>query len=208
MAEIFTHQDMPRDRIVHATRQDIDTARGDGATLFRILFTLETAGAVKSLEAMTLPDMKVTPESTWLEAAKTDLLMAMNRTESGYDGRLIYAVRECTRDMAGDWLAKFPVLLRNLLNDPEQDIFRAPMLSTQKRARLLAEAGRAPSPFPDHGLVDVFREMAGKYPDKVVLQAAKAIVPVRDPNCRSINRYQERCRGLGKPFDQQEPVMR
>jgi amino acid adenylation domain-containing protein len=128
--EAYTHQDVPFEQLVEVLQPERDSSH---TPIFQVMFALQNAPIGK----LQLPNLNLEVLEPLVTTAKFDITLSMEER----NGQLI-GEWEYNTDLFDDWtmermLKNFQVLLSEILTDPEQNIWKLPLLTESEKHQLL-----------------------------------------------------------------------
>ncbi|MCC6858504.1 MAG: amino acid adenylation domain-containing protein [Bryobacterales bacterium] len=157
--DAYANQDVPFEMVVEAVEPDRDLTR---PPLFQAMFVMQNT----PLDARELPGLRLEPLAAEAGVSTFDLTLSMN--ERG--GVIEYSTELFDAATIRRMIAHFRSLLVAFTADPEQSVWRAPLLETAERRTLLEEWNRTDFEFPGPPTVhEMFEEWAGRAPDAPAL---------------------------------------
>jgi amino acid adenylation domain-containing protein len=178
----FERQDLPFEILVEALRPGRDLSR---TPVFQVMFVLQT----NRLPNIERHDLAVSPFDTQAgtETAKFDLTLALEDDDQGgmvgsmeYDAALF---NEATIDRMID---HFRVLLHAVVEAPDTQVSRLPILTELERCELLDNRNPTDTDLPEPALAHrLFEKQAARTPDAVALMDDGRSLTYRDLNERA-----------------------
>ncbi|MEO7330659.1 MAG: amino acid adenylation domain-containing protein, partial [Minicystis sp.] len=129
----YAHQDLPFERLVQALSPDRDPAQ---TPLVQVTFTLQN-GPLEAAHPRDLPRRAVLTETTH---AKYDLSLTMTEGSGGLSASMVYRSELFDAATIDRLLGNLRILLEGLVEAPESEVHRLPLLSPEER-RLQLEVG-------------------------------------------------------------------
>ncbi|HKH44467.1 MAG TPA: amino acid adenylation domain-containing protein, partial [Thermoanaerobaculia bacterium] len=159
----WAHQDLPLERLIAALQVDRDPSR---PPLVQAMLAFDNT-PLRSLGALDLPGLTVTPVEIETGAAPFELSLDLADGTDGISGALDYAADLFDQVTADRLAGRFFVLLDGALADPGRPLAEIPAWSAAERHQVLVEwnDGRAGAP----GLADLLAMPAARAPEAVAL---------------------------------------
>ncbi|MGY4761753.1 non-ribosomal peptide synthetase [Paenibacillus caseinilyticus] len=159
----YEHQEFPFEELVEQLDLPRDLSRNP---LFDTMFVLHNTGPAP----MTIDGLQISPYSHDFAAAKFDLTMNAEETESGLRFWIEYASalfkRETVERMAGHWIR----LIDMLLEDPDRTLSSLELMTTGERRQVLEEFNCTKADYPAEKTIQgLFEEQAARTPDRVAV---------------------------------------
>lgn len=156
--EAQDHQDLPFERLIEALGVEIDTSRNP---LFQVMFALQNA----PLPRLSSPELTIAPLEIDVGVALFDLSLDLYETPDGLRGWFEYNTdlfdAATVARMAGHYLR----LADLLLDQPDQAVEQAPLLSPAERATVLLDWNRTvPLAAPELPVHRLFERQAARRP--------------------------------------------
>jgi amino acid adenylation domain-containing protein len=168
----YTHQDMPFEKLVEELQPERDTSRNP---LFQVWFNMLNLGDIE----VKLPGMVVEPISIPEAASKFDLTLYLTEQQQGIQLELVYNADLFSPDTMQRMLEHYQTLLEGIVANPEQQIFRLPLLTQTERYHLSERKNVVcpTNPFITFDKQDIeqsipsrFEEQVRKYPHNVAVR--------------------------------------
>ncbi len=164
--EAYAHQDLPFERVVEALNPERHLATNP---LFQVLFAVQNA----PVGVVDLPGLSLSPLPFESKVALFDLEVSFWELADGLEVELAYSTELFDPATVRRLAASLETLLRALLADPAQPVWRAPLLSPAERQQLAVEWNDTPA-VPPAGtaqatLPALFAAQAARTPDAVAV---------------------------------------
>lgn len=137
--EGYTYQDIPFEKLVEKLQPERNLRQNP---LFQVVFVLQNT----PMPALKLPNLTLSTLEIDNGAVQFDLVLSMEETEHGLVGSLAYNKDLFDASTIKQMVGNFKVLLRSILDNPEQCLADLPILSK------VETAGYTYLDFPDAGL--------------------------------------------------------
>nr|VFJ65653.1 MAG: amino acid adenylation domain-containing protein [Candidatus Kentron sp. FW] len=195
LLDCYARQDVPAERIVEALNPKRSLSH---PPIFQVLNILQNTPDVQ----VTMPGLELEPlraaEWTQGKTAKFDLTLNLKEIPGeGITGYLEYAAVLFERSTIERWSGHFLRLLEGIVEEPETEISRLPLLTKMERQRILEEWNDTQTPYPtDKCVHELFEEQVTRDPDAVAVVFEDEKVSYGELNARA-NRLAHRLRALG-----------
>ncbi len=177
--EAYANQDVPFEKVAAEADASRDLGR---SPLFQVMLVLQNApgGNVE------LQGVRIQPEEVETQTAKFDLTVQFTELEKGLQGKLEYSTDLFNPETVGRMVAHLQSLLGSIAGDPQQRIFRMPMLPEVEKRQLLKDWNRTSQPYPDRECVhDLFACQAQHAPDAIAVASSGEYVTYGELDRRS-----------------------
>jgi amino acid adenylation domain-containing protein len=190
----YAHQDLPFERLVEALQPERDLSHNP---LFQAAFVLQNS----PMETVALPDLTWQVLDSSAGIAKFDLTLEVAEHAGGLRASFEFNTDLFDAEFVRAMLGCFRNLLERVAAEPRVRISALPLLSTEDRARVVADWNATRTEYPGKCVHELFEEQVSLTPDAVALKFGAREVPYRDLNCRAnqVARYLRR-RGV-RPGD-------
>ncbi len=177
--EAFTHQDLPFEMLVEELQPERNMSH---TPLFQVMFVFQNAAEGK----LELPDLKVEPVPLGNETAKFDLTLTVSETPDEFLLDIEYDTDLFDADTIDRMLAHYDILLRAMVNRPEQPVTLLNMLTDEEKRLLLDEWVPKGVHFPPEKCVhQIFEEQAEKFARRTALTFDGQNLTYRELNRRA-----------------------
>jgi amino acid adenylation domain-containing protein len=137
----YAHQDLPFERLVEELQPERDLNRNP---LFQAAFVLQNTPA-RRLE---LPGLTVSAEGLNQPATRVDLEFHLLKSSEGFKGYLIYSTDLFDETTIDRMAARFEILLRAAVTNPDARLSELPLLTEAESSLLLHELNDTDGPYP------------------------------------------------------------
>jgi amino acid adenylation domain-containing protein len=160
----FAHQELPFEQVVEAVQPQRSMSYSP---------LVQTALALNNTadygEAMSLPDLSLTPVDQTLTTAQYDLSLHLSDTGEDLSGFLVYASDLFDRSTVERWAGHYVRLLETMAADAAANVDKLPVLSASERQHLLADCNVI-DVYPQDALIhELFEQQAAARPDAVAV---------------------------------------
>jgi surfactin family lipopeptide synthetase A len=159
--DALSNQDVPLDRLVAKLHPERDVNRNP---LFQVLFSVEPQSDV------TEPGWDITCIDVETGTTKFELCLVVDDRVEGLLCRFIYNTDlfegDAIERMAGHWR----VLLQNIVQNPDQEIGRLPLLAEEERHKILVEWNDTPVHYEQRLVHDLIAEHAATVPNGIAVK--------------------------------------
>ncbi|MEP7308952.1 MAG: amino acid adenylation domain-containing protein [Acidobacteriota bacterium] len=139
--DAYVHQDVPFEQLVEALQPERHLSH---TPLFQVMFSWQDA----SSETIDVTGVTLTPIDPHYVAAKFDLTLGMNESAAGLTGSLEYNVDLFDADTIVRMSRHLKTLLEALVDDPDIELDRVPLLAAAERHELLTDWNAREKPCP------------------------------------------------------------
>jgi amino acid adenylation domain-containing protein len=162
--DAYAHQDLPFEKLVETLQPERDLARHP---LVQVMFAVQRS----PFDALTLPDLTLTPIVGEVGTTKFDLTLQVYESASGLEASFEYATelfdRSTIERLAGCWL----LLLKGIASNPDQRVAQLPLLNEAEQRRLLIDCNTTATSYPrDRCLYELFHEQAVRAPKAIAVE--------------------------------------
>nr|VFK41660.1 MAG: amino acid adenylation domain-containing protein/thioester reductase domain-containing protein [Candidatus Kentron sp. TC] len=186
----YAHQDIPFEALVERLNPARSLSHGP---LFQVMLVLQNNEPV----AFELPELAVSTLEQDYPVAKFDLTLSIEERNDQLHCTWEYASELFTADTIRRMGEHFEVLLRGILENPEQPISRLPLLTEAEKQRILVEWNETKTPYPaDKCVHELFEDRVAKTPDAVAVIFEGREISYGELNTRA-NRLANRLLALG-----------
>ena len=160
----FAHQDLPFELLVEEMQPERNLSH---TPLFQAAFSMQTGGG----EPISFSGLTWRPLSTFSGTAKFDITLGITDDPQQFNGYFEYSTdlfeAETIQRMAGHFLT----LLEGLLDAPETEISRLPLLTVDETKRMLTDWNAAMRmPVETHCAHELFAAQAAAHPERTALR--------------------------------------
>ncbi|MCP4702406.1 MAG: amino acid adenylation domain-containing protein, partial [Gammaproteobacteria bacterium] len=161
--DAYTHQDVPFEHLVEALKPERSISY---PPLFQVMFTLQNT----PMENLALENVSIILLPPAIVSAKFDINLWLEETAQGLDGTCEYNTDLFDASTIQRMLGNFHILLKGIVENPEQPVSRLPLLSKAERHQLLLEWNDTQVQYPlDKCIHQLIEEQAAKTPDAVAV---------------------------------------
>jgi amino acid adenylation domain-containing protein len=128
----YAHQDLPFEKLVEELQPERNLSHNP---IFQVMFALQNTPA----QSLSFGGLTLRPMNAKSETAKCDLSLFIAETPNGLSGRWEYNTDLFDRTTIQRMTGHFERLLAGLLANPEQKIWKAPLLAEEERQELLVD---------------------------------------------------------------------
>lgn len=161
----YSHQDIPFEKLVEVLQPERDLSR---PPLFQVMFAFHDLPILPNL-----PDLELTLLDADSGSAKFDLSLLMRLdAEEGLIGVWEYNTDLFAQETVVRMAQQFQILLQNLVNNPEQQITKVPLL-TPTEAQNFASWNHTVVNYPHECVDHCFTEQVAKTPEQIALIAGE-----------------------------------
>ncbi|ELS02826.1 non-ribosomal peptide synthase/amino acid adenylation enzyme [Xenococcus sp. PCC 7305] len=186
----YENQDLPFEKLVEVLQPERSLSY---SPLFQVMFSWENAPMGK----LELPDLTLTKLDLESTVAKFDLTVSMSETESGLIGYWNYNVDLFDETTIERMIGHFQNLLSAIVENPQIEVAKIPLLSEQERHQLLIEWNDTRVDYPqDKCIHQLFEEQVEKTPDAVAVVFKNQQLTYRELNQKA-NQLAHHLRKLG-----------
>ena len=161
--DALAHQDLPFTKLVEALHPDRSPTSNP---LFQVMLVLQEMPT----HPMRMPGLVIEPMDVRSVAAKFDLLLFMIESPGGLTAMMEYNADLFEAPTISRLLGHLQVLLEGIVEDPDRDLSRLPLLTHGERRDLLVERNRTETPYPREKTIDqLFAEQVRFAPNAIAL---------------------------------------
>ncbi|NTW01790.1 MAG: amino acid adenylation domain-containing protein, partial [Oscillochloris sp.] len=161
--EAYAHQELPFELLVDALQPERTLNQ---TPLFQVMFTVQSA----PLQAVSLPDLTITPLEADSQTAKFDLTVLVVDRADGLWGTIEYNSDLFEHTTIERMAGHFSTLLASAVADPDQPIMHLPMLSPAEQAQILVAWNATAAPAPNDSTIhELFAAQAARTPDTLAV---------------------------------------
>ncbi len=191
--DAYAHQDFPFERLVEALHPRRDLSH---SPLFQAFFILQNA----PVEALTLPDLHLTPLPIARTTASFEISLSMQPSPNGLLGVLEYNRDLFDPSTIAAMASQLQTLLTAMVSTPHLPISELPMLSSQERLHLLqlAITPTPAKPADMRSISERIEEMTHSRPDAIAVVCEDEQLTYHELDQRSTHlAYLLRTQGVG-----------
>jgi amino acid adenylation domain-containing protein/FkbM family methyltransferase len=186
----YAHQDVPFEKLVEELQPERDMSR---SPLFQVMFVLQNA----SMELSEWTGLKLSRVEIDGETAKFDLMLTMEERGDTINGTLEYNTDLYERETIKRLGVHFSRLLAGIVADPEQRVWRLPLLSETEHQQLLRISNPEPSAYPREATIaELFEAQVRHQPQATALRFGEQQLCYREVN-EAANQLARRLRAAG-----------
>ncbi len=155
----YAHQDVPFEMLVDALHPQRDLSH---TPLFQVMFVFQNAPT----QQLELPDLVIAPIQAESGVAKFDLSIILSEHADGLAVGFEYNTDLFDQSTIDRLFQNFSVLLQGIIDDPDQVVWRLPILTLDEKRLTLEEWNRTTVEFPDDRCVhELFAQLACENPE-------------------------------------------
>ena len=159
--EAYAHQDVPFEKIVEALPLTRDLSR---SPLFQIMFALQNA----PVQSAALGDLRLTPLPLGNGASKFDLTLFVEDDGKDLRGSVEFNTDLFDSQTIVRLLGHWQTLLETIVEDPNQQLSRLPILTENERRQVLVEWNQTQVEYRrDRCVHELFEEQVERTPDAI-----------------------------------------
>ncbi|MUN36833.1 non-ribosomal peptide synthetase [Actinomadura litoris] len=189
--EVYTHQDVPFERLVELLNPARSTARHP---LFQVVLAFDNDGTGGAPERF--GDLAAEREPTDLDVAKFDLVFSFSEGPGGLAGSVQFATDLYDAATAGSMAARLVALLAAAVRDPSAPVGTLDVLTPAEREKALVTWNDTATPVPAATLPELLEARVASAPDDLAVISASGTLTYAELNARA-NRVARRLIGLG-----------
>jgi amino acid adenylation domain-containing protein len=175
----YAHQDLPFEMLVEALQPERNLSH---TPLFQVMFVLDNT----PVEALTLPELTISPVEAENGIARFDITLAMHETPDGLRGMFEYNTDLFEAPTIARLVEHLTVVLAGIVADPDQPVATLPLLTPAERQRLLVDWNATAAPFPDQTCFHhLFEAQVAQHPDAQAVILDDAALTYRELNARA-----------------------
>jgi amino acid adenylation domain-containing protein len=162
--EAFSHQNIPFEKIVKEVNPHRDIP---DSPLFRIMFTFYKYEG----ETSTLPGITIKTLDIGTREAKYDLIFCLSEEKTTLEGCIEYRTDIFEKKTIQRLDSQFQVLLGNILNNPDTNLYQLEMVKIDEKRKLLNDWSRSNQVgIPGKTVHQLFEEHADRIPERVAIK--------------------------------------
>jgi len=193
--EAYANQDLPFEQLVEALQPERLLSH---SPLFQVMFAWENV----QIDALELPNLKVTPLRTDHFTAKADLNVEMMETDRGIQGIFEFNTDLFDAATIKRMVENYQTLLEGIVLNPEQRVSELPILTSAERHQILEEWNRTKTEYPrDSTIQQLFETQVEKTPDCIAIIYGNQQITYHQLNQRA-NQLAHHLRTLGVGSDE------
>lgn len=164
--EAYAHQDLPFEKLVEELRPERNSSH---APLIQVVFALQNAfGRLPSPPGLTVTPIPEREVDTG--TAKFDLTFQVQEDEHGLGAFVEYNTDLFDEATIDRLLGHFQVLLEGIVENPNQEVAKLPLLTPVERHRMLVEWNETRTRYPrDKTIPELFAVQVTKNPDAIAI---------------------------------------
>ena len=175
--EAYAHQDVPFSKVVEQLKLDRDLSHHP---IFQVMFTWQNMPNYHQK----LGDLSVKQIGVESAVAKFDLDVSLVKSESGLEGIFTYNTDLFDAATIERMTVHFETLLEGIVDNPQQQIARLPLLTTDER-QLLEEWNDTDAEYPQKCIHSLFEEQVERNPNAVAVVFEGQQLTYRELNDRA-----------------------
>ncbi|MDJ0843783.1 amino acid adenylation domain-containing protein [Crocosphaera sp.] len=161
--DAYAHQDVPFEQLVETLQPERNLSHHP---IFQVMFILQNT----EMEALQLPDLKITTLETSRQTAKFDLTLSLEEQQGKLRGEWEYNTDLFESSTIERMAKHFQILLSEILSSPEQKIHQISLLTEKEKNQLLVEYNQTQSFYPKNiGTHQLFEQQVQKNPKAIAL---------------------------------------
>ncbi|HLO86302.1 MAG TPA: amino acid adenylation domain-containing protein, partial [Nostocaceae cyanobacterium] len=174
----YAHQDLPFEKLVEEIQPERNLSHN---SLFQVMFVFQN-GVNKQLD---LPGLKVEPLEVNNTTAKFDLTLVLEEVEQGLIANFEYNTDLFDEITISRLAANFEVLLTGIVDEPQQQIWQLPLMTTTEEQQLLKWSQGETNIVPELCLHQLFEAQVERTPDAVAVVFENEQLTYRKLNLRA-----------------------
>ncbi|MEA5552827.1 amino acid adenylation domain-containing protein [Anabaena cylindrica UHCC 0172] len=192
--EAYTHQDVPFEQLVEVLQPERHL---NHTPIFQVMFALQNA----PMGELQLSNLTVTALKSATQTAKFDLTLSMEERNGQLIGEWEYNTDLFDDSTMERMIRNFQILLSGILANPEQNIWKLPLLTTEEKHQLLIAWNQTEVNSSQNQLIyQLFEEQVRKTPDAVAVVFENEQLTYQELNQRA-NQLANYLRRLGVRAD-------
>lgn len=157
----YAHQDVPFEMLVDALHPQRDLSH---TPLFQVMFVFQNAPA----QQLKLTDLTIAPIQAESGVAKFDLSIILSEHPEGLAVGFEYNTDLFDQSTIERMFKNFSVMLQGIIDDPDQVVWRLPLLASEEQRLMLVEWNETTAEFPsDRCVHELFAELARQNPEAI-----------------------------------------
>ena len=161
--DAYEHQDVPFEKVVDAVSVNRERSH---SPLFQVMFVLQNTPR----SALELDDLDIRLEALPHASSKFDLTMTLTETEMGLEGSIEYATDLFSEVFVSSMTEHFKILLTDLVNNSQNQISAASLLSEGERHQLLFDRNQTEADYLQGKTIhQLFEEQVEKIPEHIAV---------------------------------------
>jgi amino acid adenylation domain-containing protein len=161
--EALLHRDLPFEKLVEELQPE---RKLNQQPLFQVMFVLQNA----PLESLELSGVRVKVERNEGPASKFDISFILSETQTGLEGFLNYNANLFSPAAISRVAGHFKTLLKGIVSNPEEPLWKLPMLTAGEIHQLVVDWVDAEADVPTGCIHELFEAQASRTPDSVALR--------------------------------------
>ena len=176
----YSHQDLPFEKLVEELQPDRNLSY---SPIFQILFVLQNAPTSSIAD---LPNEDPAPSNVDTGTAKFDLTISLTETNQGMSGGVEYNRTLFTLDRIERLVGHYKVILLAIAENPDEPIWRLPILSDPEHQQLAVEWNSTEHSYPDDKCIQhLFEAQVDSTPDAPAVEFLDEQLTYRELNERA-----------------------
>ncbi|MBD2819370.1 amino acid adenylation domain-containing protein [Xenorhabdus sp. 42] len=193
------HQDLPFEQVVEIVQPP---RRPEHTPLFQVMFAWQES----ETEEWQLPELAITPFELEYDIAKFDLQLELTEKAGEIVGELNYSSALFDHETIERQVGYLQVILRAMVNQPQQPVMAIDILSPTERELLLETWNATEEPYPTQLCIhQLFEQQAQKTPDAIAVKYENETLSYAELNARA-NRLAHQLIALGVVPDQRVAI--
>jgi amino acid adenylation domain-containing protein len=178
--EAFEHQDLPFEKLIKELQPQRDLGY---SPLFQVMFILQNIPN----ESVKLPSIDVQTVQLETQTALFDLTLELEEVDGELRGTVEYATDLFDEETILRLIDHYKQLLHGMLQAPDQQIAKTPMLTERERQLLLTEWNQNVVNIPDHSFTvhELFEKTVKRDPDQIAVVDGENTYTYRELNERA-----------------------
>ena len=178
--EAYEHQDVPFEKLVDALQIERDLSR---SPIFQVMLVLQNANDTPGLS---LAEVEISRAKQSYNVAKFDLTLTLRETEDGLVGAIEYNTELFKEATIARLSENFKVLLAGIVENPQQAIYKLPLLTEKEKKQILTDWNATEHEYPaDKTIHQLFEEQVERMPDSIALVFEDHQLTYRELNKRA-----------------------
>lgn len=161
--QAYTHQEVPFEQLVEVLQPERDLSRNP---LFQAMFILQNTPQ----PAPTLRELQASFQTFDRQAANFDVMLVLTEHNAGLSGLIEYSTDLFTEETIRRLVGHYRVLLQQILTNPEESIWRIPLLPEQEYQQIIYGWNATRAPYPrDLCVHQLVEEQAAIHPNNIAV---------------------------------------
>lgn len=175
----YAHQDVPFEKVVEALRPVRSLSH---SPIFQVMFVLQSVPS----QAEGFAGLTLTREEVPLSTAQFDLLLSMREDSGEIRGTVNYATELFDAQTIMRWAGYFTTVLREMVEEPEQELSRLQLLGKAERERILHAFNETSAPYEQEKLIhQLIEEQVERAPAATALLYETNVLSYGELNLRA-----------------------